>query len=67
MTLKQYLEKHEISYGKFGRMMGVKTTTVSRWANGERNPDFQAIRKIAELTDDSVRADDWVYGESNAA
>ena len=57
MKLEEYL--NEKNKAEFAREMGVDPSTVTYWCNGERFPSPKNIKKIQELTNDSVRGGDW--------
>jgi transcriptional regulator with XRE-family HTH domain len=43
------MKRHEISMRKLADELGVSHTIVSRWASGERTPDFEHAAALAEL------------------
>ncbi len=60
MTLNDYLKKKKIYYRDFATEAGVSLYAVRKWLNGERVPrDLNKI-KIAKLTQNWVKPQDWV-------
>lgn len=58
MELSSYLSENNISYQKFARQLGLKSTSaalnVYRWAKGKRNPRPDTAKKISKITNGKV-------------
>ncbi len=54
MTLKEYKEKHKLTFKQLAERIGVKGTNVAvnsmRWINGTRIPSAKWMRKITQTT-----------------
>jgi transcriptional regulator with XRE-family HTH domain len=48
-NLKNELKSNGISQERLAQYLGTTQATVSRWANGENQPDFDYLFKICEL------------------
>ena len=59
MKLKDWLDKEGLTVSEFARRMGTPQPTVWRYVNGERVPEGEAMRKIAELTKKKVQPNDF--------
>ena len=59
MKLDQYLAAKALSIGQFAELAGVAHETIRRYVHGARTPDVAMMRRIADLTDNAVRPDDW--------
>jgi DNA-binding transcriptional regulator YiaG len=64
MTIKEYLEKYDISQAEFSRMLGVNFTTVSKWCDGSgRVPKRSNMAQIQKITKGEVTLQDmWREG-----
>ena len=60
MTLKDYLTKHKLSPGEFGKLIGRARQSVHRYIHGERFPDRATLEQIAQITGGKVTANDFV-------
>lgn len=60
MTLRDYLDKHGLTASAFADLVGVKHSSVSRWAAGETRPDWGRLARIQEVTQGAVTAADFV-------
>lgn len=60
MMLRDYLDLHRLTASSFAEMVGVKHSSVSRWAAGETRPDWGRIARIQEVTNGAVTAADFV-------
>lgn len=65
MTLTEYLEAKSMTRQDFAGLVGVDPITVYRWENGSRLP-VKHFAKIAEVTNNSVTANDFVQRGSAA-
>jgi len=48
IKLKELRQEQGISQRKLGEALGVCNQTVSFWENGNREPDLDSLRKIAQ-------------------
>lgn len=55
-------KKSQLSQRDFGKAIGAAQNTISNWENGTREPDIDALRKIAEFFNVSV---DCLLGRSD--
>lgn len=65
MKLKDYLEKHDLSWSEFGAIIGVTDISVGRYIRGDRRPDWAVVDRIAKATKGAVTANDWVEFKKN--
>ncbi|WP_158295641.1 helix-turn-helix domain-containing protein [Crenalkalicoccus roseus] len=56
MTLQEYLQRHRLTQAEFGRIVGVRHATVSRWLAGKITPSFARLRRIEAVTGGAVTA-----------
>lgn len=42
-------KEHKISQKEFGSIIGVAQNTISNWENGNREPDFESLKKMASF------------------
>jgi transcriptional regulator with XRE-family HTH domain len=61
MTLAEFLKSSGKSQSEFADLLGVSQVAVMRYANGSREPSFETIRKIHEITGGKVGPDDFVF------
>ena len=59
MKLKIYLETNGISASSFAKSINVSRQTVSRYVNGYRVPSVSVMKKITDVTDQQVTANDF--------
>lgn len=59
MKLSKYLSVHGITATQFAALIGVNQSSVSRFCNEARRPDLTTIEKIHNVTNGSVRAEDF--------
>lgn len=59
MTLADYLTQHDLTHEGFARMIGCEQPTVSRFVAGARIPSPVLMRKIVEVTNGAVTANDF--------
>ena len=50
-NLNDLLRIKHISQTKLGDVLGVKQNTVSQWATGKREPDYDTLLKICVILD----------------
>lgn len=53
-NLKRYLKEHKLTQRDLAEKLHVSTATVSDWINGNKNPTFENIDKIANVLNISV-------------
>lgn len=63
MTLTQYLEAEKLTQAQFAAIVGMNQGTVSKLANGEQFPSWEAAKKIAAATDGMVPVEIWATQE----
>jgi transcriptional regulator with XRE-family HTH domain len=61
MKLESYLASAGLSFQAMGDLIGCSAETVRRYANGAREPSFETIRKIHDVTGGQVGPDDFVF------
>lgn len=59
MTLNQYLDEAQLDRFQFAEQIGVAPETVRRYLTGERRPDKENLKSIAEATGGKVTANDF--------
>ena len=59
MTLKEYIEKNNLSHSDIAAMTGLSVSTVCRNASGETMPERKNIDLYAEATNSKVTFKDW--------
>lgn len=62
-TLGEYLSAKEELPSAFAARMGVDKSLVSRWLDGSVIPRRDKMKRITELTDGQVTANDFVSGK----
>ena len=65
MTLKDYLDRHELTNIGFARKSGVDTTKISKFANGHARPSLDNAYKIFKASQGKVKLDDWFKEEND--
>lgn len=60
--IKSLREERKITQQELARYLGVSQKTISNYENGERSPDPNTLRKIADYFDVTV---DYLLGRSN--
>jgi transcriptional regulator with XRE-family HTH domain len=60
MRLDDYLKTTRTPVKKFAQAIGVARQTLHRYLAGKREPSFDTLAKIKEVTDGKVTADDFV-------
>lgn len=60
--IKSLREERKITQQELARYLGVSQKTISNYENGERSPDPDTLRKIADYFDVTV---DYLLGRSN--
>lgn len=63
--LAAYLDNHDITNAEFARLLGVRDSTVFRWATRKRIPTVTWAFAIEKATGGAVRASSW--GKAPAA
>ena len=64
MKLKEYIDKHRLSYTIVGKSIGVSTEAVRRYVRGERIPQPDVMPRIVNYTSGAVTPNDF-YNLSN--
>lgn len=59
MQLSQYMKRHGKSSQQIAEAIGVDNSSVSRYLAGKRLPTPQVMRKIKQVTNGAVTADDF--------
>lgn len=59
MQLSQYLEENGLSYKQLSEQLGVTETSIYRYAKGLRKPRAEHIKRIFDVTEGKVTADDF--------
>lgn len=60
MQLSNYLSDQKISDLAFAGLVGRDRSIVAKWRKGRIRPDWEAIKKIVEVTNGVVTADDFI-------
>lgn len=60
MTLREYLDQHDLSPQRFGERIGVEGATVRRYLLGNRFPKPCVLEAIEKETKGQVTATDFV-------
>ena len=60
MTLREYVDKHQLNISQFAKEIGVHRGTLHRYLRGETMPFRKIILQIARATGSAVTADDLV-------
>jgi transcriptional regulator with XRE-family HTH domain len=59
MDLKEYLKTENLSVQEFAALTGVSTGAVLKWVRGDRFPRRDALKKISDVTNGLVTANDF--------
>jgi transcriptional regulator with XRE-family HTH domain len=62
MTLKEWLKENEMNDRQFAKQVGVHTSTVNLWRNGNRMPTPHWMQKIMKVTGEDVTYMDFLSG-----
>lgn len=62
MMLRDYLQERGISNHDFAAEVDVTIYAVRKWLNGERVPRDKTKAKIARITKNKVKIEDWLRG-----
>lgn len=65
MRIDQYIASNGLTLEKFGDLVGVNHTTVSRWVRGVSFPSSRVMRVIAEKTGGAVQPNDFYDAPKN--
>ncbi len=65
MDLLSYFKYKKITAKKFAQSIGVSNVTISRYVNGSRIPKRNILKKIFDLTEGLVTADDFHESKKN--
>jgi transcriptional regulator with XRE-family HTH domain len=52
--LRSAREKKGLKQNRVAQMLGVHSTTITKYESGEREPDADTLKKLAEMYDESV-------------
>lgn len=61
--IKEKIKERAITQKEVAQMLGVEPNTFTRWANGNRTPDIETLKRIAQILDTTVA---YLIGESDA-
>lgn len=61
--IKEKIKERAITQKEVAQMLGVEPNTFTRWANGNRTPDIETLKKIARILNTTVA---HLIGESDA-
>ncbi len=70
MKLAAYLDQKRMTAADFALLIGVHKSTVSRWVDPdsstgvEHRPGWDLLKKIKQVTDGAVTADDFMGEDS---
>ena len=59
MTLREYLQFHNLRQRELARRWGMPESTLSDILSGRRSPSLETARKIKRLTDGAVPLEAW--------
>jgi transcriptional regulator with XRE-family HTH domain len=59
MKLSEYLAAHDLTDPAFAALVGCDRTTVLRWRSAKVMPEREQMRRIAEVTEGAVTANDF--------
>ncbi len=59
MNIRSFLKLYNISNIEFSKRLGISNVSLSRYINGHRFPEKKILKKIFELTDGLVDANDF--------
>ncbi len=71
MKLADYLEQNRMTAADFATLIGVHKSSVSRWVDPdsstgiEHRPGWDVLKKIKQVTDGQVTADDFMGDEQS--
>lgn len=60
MTLREWMDKLDITIDEAARSFDVSIFAVKKWLNGQRIPRPTAQRKIKKITRGDVTPADWI-------
>ena len=60
--IKEKIKERAITQKEVAQMLGVEPNTFTRWANGNRTPDIETLKKIARILSTTVA---YLIGESD--
>jgi transcriptional regulator with XRE-family HTH domain len=58
MTIMEYLKAKDLTFSEFAAMIGVKTSSVHRYAHGLAIPRPATAQKIIQVTKQKVKLED---------
>ncbi len=67
MTLKRWLTRHRVSQSQFARDAGITQSAISKYVNGERQPNIDQALAIERATDGQVSVEEWETDAAKAA
>ncbi len=59
MTLREYIDQHNLRQRELARRWGMPESTLSDLLNGRRRPSIELASKIKRLSDGAVPLDAW--------
>lgn len=59
MKLADYLKQEKMTASAFAALIGVSTSTTTRWLTSGRTPDLSTMIKIEAVTKGAVRMEDF--------
>ena len=63
MRLNEWIAANDMTMAAFAALIGVEAASVTRYANGDRIPRREIMRRITSVTDGKVTANDFIEGE----
>lgn len=51
MTLRELRDEYKMSQKQLAKMLGVSRQAIGSWENGDRNPTFLAMQRLARIFD----------------
>ncbi len=63
LRLKKLRERNKLSQVELANIMNVSNGSISKWERGERQPDYNTLKRLSEYFNVST---DYLVGKSNA-
>jgi len=60
MTIIEYLKLTGQTMAGLGAKLGVTHTTISRWAHGQREPSFEMVERLFEVSGGRITIDSFM-------
>lgn len=68
MKLSDYMREHDLDPEEMAAIIGgVSVSGVRKWANGERVPRVEQMRRIVDVTGGAVEPNDFILTSAEAA